>query len=70
MILAPRDVEIRHFHLFCGLGGGAKGFNRGRADVGHLGDDAAARVERRDARAQCDAGVGPANCDRVERSPR
>lgn len=30
------DVEIRHFHLFCGLGGGAKGFNRGKARVGNL----------------------------------
>lgn len=28
--------EIRHFHLFCGLGGGAKGFNRGQARVGRL----------------------------------
>lgn len=36
MILVPRAVEIRHFHLFCGLGGGAKGFNAGRAQVGHL----------------------------------
>ena len=27
-------VEIRHFHLFAGLGGGAKGFNRGKARVG------------------------------------
>lgn len=27
--------EIRHFHLFCGLGGGAKGFNRGHARVGN-----------------------------------
>lgn len=26
--------EIRHFHLFCGLGGGAAGFNRGHARVG------------------------------------
>ncbi len=26
--------EIRHFHLFCGLGGGARGFNRGNARVG------------------------------------
>lgn len=34
MILTTRDLEIRHFHLFCGLGGGARGFNRGRADVG------------------------------------
>jgi site-specific DNA-cytosine methylase len=29
-------VEIRHFHLFCGLGGGAKGFNQGKAEVGNL----------------------------------
>lgn len=29
-------LEIRHFHLFCGLGGGAKGFNRGHARVGNL----------------------------------
>ena len=28
--------EIRHFHLFAGLGGGAKGFNRGEARVGNL----------------------------------
>lgn len=28
--------EIRHFHLFCGLGGGAAGFNRGEARVGDL----------------------------------
>lgn len=28
--------EIRHFHLFCGLGGGAAGFNRGRAKVGNM----------------------------------
>lgn len=27
--------EIRHFHLFCGLGGGAKGFNQGHARVGN-----------------------------------
>ncbi len=30
------EVEIRHFHLFCGLGGGARGFNRGRAEVGSM----------------------------------
>jgi len=30
------DVEILHGHLFCGLGGGAKGFNRGQARVGNL----------------------------------
>ena len=28
--------EIRHFHLFCGLGGGAAGFNRGQARVGPM----------------------------------
>jgi len=28
--------EIRHFHLFCGLGGGAKGFNKGKARVGNM----------------------------------
>lgn len=27
-------VEIRHFHLFAGLGGGARGFNAGHARVG------------------------------------
>lgn len=26
--------EIRHFHLFCGLGGGAHGFNQGHARMG------------------------------------
>lgn len=30
------EVEFRHFHLFCGLGGGAKGWNRGTARVGDL----------------------------------
>lgn len=29
-------IEIRHFHLFAGLGGGARGFNRGEARVGNL----------------------------------
>lgn len=29
-------VEIRHFHLFAGLGGGAKGFNRASPRVGNL----------------------------------
>lgn len=29
-------LEIRHFHLFAGLGGGAAGFNRGEARVGTL----------------------------------
>ncbi|OWK42018.1 DNA cytosine methyltransferase [Fimbriiglobus ruber] len=28
--------EITHFHLFCGLGGGAKGFNKGQARVGNV----------------------------------
>lgn len=28
--------EIKHFHLFCGLGGGAAGFNRGEARVGNM----------------------------------
>jgi site-specific DNA-cytosine methylase len=28
--------EIRHFHLFCGLGGGALGFSRGTARVGNM----------------------------------
>ena len=33
----PNDHrEIRHFHLFCGLGGGAAGFNRGQARVGSM----------------------------------
>ena len=26
---------IRHFHMFCGLGGGARGFNRARPVVGN-----------------------------------
>lgn len=29
-------VPVRHFHLFCGVGGGALGFNRGEARVGRL----------------------------------
>src|SRR4051794_9333014 len=28
--------NITHFHLFCGLGGGAKGFNKGQARVGTM----------------------------------
>ncbi|SES11726.1 Site-specific DNA-cytosine methylase [Vreelandella subterranea] len=28
--------EVKHFHLFCGLGAGAKGFNRGHARVGNM----------------------------------
>lgn len=30
------EKEIRHFHLFAGLGGGAKGFNRAQPRVGHM----------------------------------
>lgn len=33
-LLLPRDVEIRHWHAFCGVGGGALGFNRGHARIG------------------------------------
>jgi site-specific DNA-cytosine methylase len=34
---ALQDVrEIRHGHLFCGIGAGAKGFNRGHARVGNM----------------------------------
>lgn len=29
-------VEFRHWHMFAGLGGGAKGFNKGEARVGNL----------------------------------
>jgi site-specific DNA-cytosine methylase len=29
-------VQIKHFHLFAGLGGGARGFNRATARVGNL----------------------------------
>ncbi len=32
----PDVREIRHFHLFCGLGGGAKGFNKANARVGKM----------------------------------
>ena len=30
------ELEILHGHLFCGIGGGAKGFNRGNARVGNV----------------------------------
>lgn len=33
---SKRETEIRHGHLFCGLGGGAKGFNRARPVVGAM----------------------------------
>lgn len=29
-------VEIRHFHAFVGLGGGARGFNKGNPRVGSM----------------------------------
>ena len=31
-----QTVELRHFHLFCGLGGGARGFNEASPRVGNL----------------------------------
>lgn len=30
------EVEIKHAHTYCGLGGGKKGFNRGNARAGNL----------------------------------
>lgn len=30
------NMEFKHAHLFCGLGGGAKGFNKGYARVGNV----------------------------------
>ncbi len=36
MIKTVEEVEVRHFHMFCGLGGGALGFNRGRAELNGL----------------------------------
>lgn len=37
LTFAPDDVrEIRHFHLFCGLGGGAKGFNKATPRVANM----------------------------------
>lgn len=34
--VAETETEIRHGHLFCGIGGGAIGFNRGEARVGSI----------------------------------
>jgi site-specific DNA-cytosine methylase len=34
--MTRQAMEIRHFHLFAGLGGGARGFNKGEARVGNL----------------------------------
>ncbi|MCO5085128.1 MAG: DNA cytosine methyltransferase [Mesorhizobium sp.] len=36
MQIASAEIEFRHFHFFCGLGGGKKGFNKGSARVGNL----------------------------------
>lgn len=36
MHLNTTTKVFRHFHFFCGLGGGAKGFNKGTARVGNL----------------------------------
>lgn len=35
-IARPATREIRHFHLFCGLGSGAAGFNDARVELGPL----------------------------------
>ncbi|MEC9346097.1 MAG: DNA cytosine methyltransferase [Pseudomonadota bacterium] len=53
MNLAQDVREIRHAHFFCGLGGGAKGFNAGTARVGNM-----------QARFRCLGGidVDPASC--------
>lgn len=51
-------MEILHAHLFCGLGGGAKGFNEGSARVGSI-----------EGRFRCLGGidVDPASCRDFER---
>ena len=45
--------EIRHFHLFCGLGGAARGFNRGSARIGNMTATARACDEIRVDQAAC-----------------
>ncbi len=35
----PRKHVLKHFHMCCGLGGGAKGFNRSKPIVGNLQAD-------------------------------
>jgi len=45
-MLTTIEKEIRHFHLFCGSGGGAKGFNAGHA-----------RVKQLKARFRCTGGI-------------
>lgn len=34
--MAVEYRDVNHFHLACGLGGGAKGFNKGQARVGNM----------------------------------
>lgn len=36
MVLTERELEFRHFHFYCGAGGGALGFNRAHARVGRI----------------------------------
>lgn len=35
-IQTTETLDVKHFHLFCGLGGGARGFNNGHARIGSL----------------------------------
>lgn len=35
-LITPRVVDITHWHIFCGIGGGADGFNRSDPRAGHL----------------------------------
>ncbi|WP_252090418.1 DNA cytosine methyltransferase [Pseudomonas sp. MWU13-3659] len=37
--MTPRKHVLKHFHMCCGLGGGAKGFNRSKPIVGNLQAD-------------------------------
>lgn len=37
--MTPRKHILKHFHMCCGLGGGAKGFNRAKPVVGNLQAD-------------------------------
>ncbi|MNJ41707.1 hypothetical protein D3C77_366420 [compost metagenome] len=34
--MTPRKHILKHFHMCCGLGGGARGFNRAKPVVGNL----------------------------------
>ena len=42
------NIDVKHFHLFCGLGGGARGFNNGHAQIGSL-----------EAKFRCLGGIDP-----------